>query len=152
MEPSRLNSWMQVVGLFALVASLIFVGLQMQQTHEIALAGQYQARADTAMNMYMTMQESGVDLLRTQTMPMEELAPLEQTSKINIAMWGWTQYENHHFQHQAGYLNDETWAGLRLRIQNLYDNCDVRPLFDANKKYMRASFIEYVESLGDECA
>ena len=43
MESSQLNNWMQVAGIFALVASLIFVGLQMQQTHEIALASQYQA-------------------------------------------------------------------------------------------------------------
>jgi hypothetical protein len=152
MEPSRLNSWMQVIGIFALVASLLFVGLQMKQTHEIALAGQYQARAETTMNMYMTMQESGVDMMQTQLVPMEELAPAERITKTNIAVWGWTKYENHHFQHQAGYLNEETWAGLKFRIQDLYNDCAVRPIFDGNKRYMRASFVEYVESLGDNCA
>ena len=152
MEPSRINSWMQVIGIFALVASLIFVGLQMKQTHEIALAGQYQARAETTMNMYMTMQESGVDMMRTQLVPMNELAPGEQSTRINIAVWGWTKYENHHFQYQAGYLNEETWAGLKLRLQDLYNDCDVRAVFDGNKRYMRASFVDYVESLGDECA
>jgi len=37
MDSGKLNDWMQVVGIFALVASLIFVGLQMKQTKEIAL-------------------------------------------------------------------------------------------------------------------
>jgi len=152
MEPSKLNSWMQVFGIFALVASLIFVGLQMKQTHEIALAGQYQARAETTMNMYMAMQESGVDMKRLQSQPMNELTPAERASMLNIAVWGWTKYENHHFQYQAGYLNEETWAGLKLRVRDLYDNCDARSVFDTNKRYMRASFVEYVESLSDQCA
>jgi len=36
MDSAKLNDWMQVVGIFALVASLVFVGLQMKQTQEIA--------------------------------------------------------------------------------------------------------------------
>ena len=36
MDAAKLNDWIQVIGIFALVASLIFVGLQMQQDREIA--------------------------------------------------------------------------------------------------------------------
>jgi hypothetical protein len=36
MDSSKLNDWLQVVGIFAVVASLIFVGLQMKQTDDIA--------------------------------------------------------------------------------------------------------------------
>ncbi len=35
MNAEKLNDWLQVIGIFALVASLIFVGLQMKQTEEI---------------------------------------------------------------------------------------------------------------------
>jgi hypothetical protein len=35
MDSARLNDWLQVIGIFALVASLIFVGLQMKQTQQI---------------------------------------------------------------------------------------------------------------------
>ena len=38
MDSAKLNDWLQVVGIFALVASLIFVGLQMRQDRQIALA------------------------------------------------------------------------------------------------------------------
>ena len=51
MNTSKLNDWMQVVGIFALVASLIFVGLQMKQTQEIALSDAYQSRAATVIDM-----------------------------------------------------------------------------------------------------
>lgn len=48
MNSAKLNDWLQVIGIFALVASLIFVGLQMKQTHAIALSEIYQGRAVAA--------------------------------------------------------------------------------------------------------
>lgn len=38
MDTSKLNDWLQVVGLFGVIASLIFVGLQMKQDRAIATA------------------------------------------------------------------------------------------------------------------
>jgi len=38
MDSAKLNDWMQVIGIFAVVASLIFVGLQMKQAQDIALS------------------------------------------------------------------------------------------------------------------
>ena len=38
----------ELIGITAIVASLIFVGLQMRQTHEIALVTLYQMRSDAA--------------------------------------------------------------------------------------------------------
>ena len=48
MDTAKLNDWMQVIGIFALVASLIFVGLQMRQEHEIARVMIYQSRASNS--------------------------------------------------------------------------------------------------------
>ena len=36
MDTAKLNDWMQVIGIFAVVASLIFVGLQLRQADEVA--------------------------------------------------------------------------------------------------------------------
>jgi hypothetical protein len=45
LDSAKLSDWLQVIGLFAVVASLIFVGLQMKQTDAIALSEIYQERA-----------------------------------------------------------------------------------------------------------
>ncbi len=45
LDSAKLSDWLQVVGLFAVVASLIVVGLQMKQTDAIALSAIYQERA-----------------------------------------------------------------------------------------------------------
>ena len=38
MDSSKLNEWVQVIGIFAVVASLVFVGIQVQQTEDIAIS------------------------------------------------------------------------------------------------------------------
>jgi hypothetical protein len=54
MDQRKLSDWLQIVGMFGVIASLLFVGLQMKQSHEIALATQYQARAEATMNLHLT--------------------------------------------------------------------------------------------------
>jgi hypothetical protein len=49
MDSAKLNDWLQVVGIFALVASLIFVGMQMRQAQRIAVADSYQQQAGTSL-------------------------------------------------------------------------------------------------------
>ena len=44
----------ELIGIAAIVASLIFVGLQMKQSQDIAIAAQYQSRADTAVEWYIS--------------------------------------------------------------------------------------------------
>lgn len=45
MDASRFQDWLQIAGLFGVIASLIFVGLEMRQNREIAIADIYQQRA-----------------------------------------------------------------------------------------------------------
>ena len=46
MDSAKLNDWMQVVGIFALVISLIFVGLQMRQDRVLAAVESTRSRSD----------------------------------------------------------------------------------------------------------
>ncbi len=80
MSSTRLNDWLQIVAMFALVGSLIFVGLQMRQAQEIALSQAYQARADQSIGITLAALESDT----TQSLhvkwiedPNAELAPAE---------------------------------------------------------------------------
>lgn len=45
MDSAKLNDWMQVVGILAVVGSLIFVGLQMRQDRNIAMAEALSSRS-----------------------------------------------------------------------------------------------------------
>jgi hypothetical protein len=47
MDLAKINDWMQIAGLFAVVASLIFVALQLQQDRSLAIVESTSSRADT---------------------------------------------------------------------------------------------------------
>ena len=47
MDSTKLNDWMQIIGIFAVVASLIFVGLQMRQDQQIAMSESYSSMTDS---------------------------------------------------------------------------------------------------------
>ncbi len=140
----------ELIGIAAIVASLIFVGLQMKQSQQIALADQYQARAEAAQDMYMSLQESGMSLLSI-AKPIDEMSPAERHTAENVSRWGWTQYDNHYYQYSLGFLDEESWHGLRPRIEEEYFFCDLRSVWEYMQRFLRPSFVEYVESLNDPC-
>ena len=41
MDSQKLNDWLQIIGLFGVIASLVFVGLQMRQSYKLALSDNY---------------------------------------------------------------------------------------------------------------
>ena len=141
MDPAKLNDWMQVVGIFAVVASLIFVGLEMRQSQKIALSAAYQARADSSMNLRMapleseTLQSAMAKVL-IHDKNLDQLTPEEY-----IALRGrWnaqlTYLENMHYQYVSGFITEEHWqtnraelAGMLRMIpewrRNMLKNCSV---------------------------
>ena len=58
MDSAKLNDWMQVIGIFAVVLSLIFVGLQMRQEQEIAIVDTYGSVAEAQMNLSVLVGEN----------------------------------------------------------------------------------------------
>ena len=44
MLTEKINDWLQIVGMVGIIGSLIFVGLQLKQSQDIAVAGQNQER------------------------------------------------------------------------------------------------------------
>ena len=62
MKREVVQDLVQFLGMIGIIGSLIFVGLQMQQTQQIAIAGQVQARAEMFVNRIMAGLEEGIRL------------------------------------------------------------------------------------------
>ena len=86
----------ELLGIAAIVASLIFVGLQMKQSHEIALAAQYQARAETVMALQLTSME--VDYVLQIPSLRNGLSEEISAKDINLQLWLWIAMDNHFYQ------------------------------------------------------
>ncbi len=61
MKKVSLDIWIQLLGMISIVASLIFVGLEMRQSQRIAIAGQQQSRAAITNSFVSTFLETGLD-------------------------------------------------------------------------------------------
>lgn len=111
-DTARIQDWIQIIATFGVIASLVFVGLQMQQTHEIALSTTYQNRTATAIGMNVgsisspefLLGVSKIYLNRASELTMPEAVALEwHIGSVLMIM------ENNHVQYQAGYLSEEHW-------------------------------------------
>jgi hypothetical protein len=112
LDTAKLNDWIQILGIFALVASLIFVGFQIRQTQEIAESEAYQNRAAAAVEL-QAMQASSPDFMSAMAKLYAgndgELTAQEKVTAEYFFGAEIMTIENVHFQFEAGYLPKEDW-------------------------------------------
>ena len=149
MKKVSLDTWIQLLGMFSVVAGLVFVGLEMRQSQRFALASQQQARMEVFTEMMNSLTESEVgfsDLIRG-----------EVTSESAVAAdnWGhsimWVA-ENDSLQYSLGLMDDSSWDVKMTRLQASLSTCEARRIFDLRKGGLRQEFVDLVESFPDECA
>ena len=154
MNTEKLNDWMQVVGIFALVASLVFVGVQLRQDRQIAKVEIYQSRASTVAET-LTAAASNSDALSAlaRTMvpgPVDEIrmagwaGPLSTQEYLLAYMQSQSLLalaDNSHFQYQEGFLPEEHWLSVRATLKNTFSRIPVfRSVFEMNQDGFRPAF------------
>jgi hypothetical protein len=119
MNSDKLNDWMQVVGIFAVVVSLIFVGFQLKQSQDIAIAGQNQERQSVALDYYSSLiqvdeivdyygaqhrehLDANIDIENRRSDRMIGLSYIRSRMRLSI-------YDNNHYQYQSGFMTIESW-------------------------------------------
>ncbi len=137
----------ELIGIVAIVASLLFVGLQLKQGHEIALATQYQARAEATQNLHL----AGIDADWTIPLLRNKVSDEVSARDINLWLWLWIQMDNHYYQYQSGFLEESAWQAQLQNIKEAYSFCNARFVYEWRKKGLRSEFVELVESGVDPC-
>jgi len=154
----------ELIGIAAIVASLIFVGLQMKQSQEIAAAAQYQERASFALEVYvnqtnnqMALESHGESAQRdflTAATPhgLDDWAEGLSTSEIGYHIVDSyiliTLVDNLFFQFESGFLDEESWTAYRARLKALLRyRPDFQELLSRTAPYWRTSFLDEVERI-----
>jgi len=160
MDSSKLNDWIQAVGIFAVVASLIFVGMQMKQSQDIAIAAQYQERYGVAMQFWQERMQHESIMLRTAENSIDKNGlPANMENPVDLVAFGillsdtrqvLLVFDNQHFQYESGFLTDDAWLGYRRGLKVLI----MRPLYQyvlrQDSSTFRHAFQEFCESLIEE--
>ena len=137
----------ELIGIASIVASLIFVGFQMRQNHEIALVTLYQMRADAARDVMIGMLES--DDLRDAFEKYEigEEPPdfgdvYSVQTYMNILL---NHFENAHFLYLRGFLTEEHWQSDVANLTGTLGQSVTREIWHEEKRYYRPSFVEAID-------
>ena len=154
MKKISLDSWVQLIGMLSVVAGLVFVGLEMQQSQKIALAGQQANRVQLFSSMMDANNEQGIDQQKLQLILSGQI-PMNKDYEW-VVMNGlhrmWWIYENDFLQNELGLMDENIWQAKRNAMEANYNFCEGRPVFDIRKNTLDSRLVELVESFPDECA
>lgn len=166
MKTDTMNDWLQIFGMVAIVASLVFVGLQLKQSQDIAIAAQYQARSDSLREQFSAMLESGpgmrvigtdllADIQAQENIPAEVKAwasnqPVEELAFRAIGAYiSLKSYDNLYFQYQSGFLSEEAWHAMRVQLKQGIEEPRtwMRGTFEENPEIWRKSYRTLIQEL-----
>ena len=153
MKKVSIDVWIQLLGMVGIIASLIFVGLEMRQTQRIAIAGQQQARASANMDLLNAFIESGFDhqaIVWDGTFDYDLSG--EEIIFRNSLHSAWHMYENDFYSYTQGLMDDSTWSAKLAGIERIYNICIGREIYDSRAPIFSEEFRQVIESLSDECA
>lgn len=161
MDSAKINDWMQVVGIFCVMASLVFVGLQMQQDRKIALAGQYQDRSAVAVEVWNGMAQSEYDILLLGSSAIakpwwaetfgDSMTPHEAGTAIISVRRSFVVLDNHHYQYELNFYDEKTWQSFRGHLQDFMSRNPVaRAMVRNQPEIFRPEFLAICEQIVDE--
>ena len=148
MDTAKLHDWLQITALFGVIGSLVFVGLEMQQARQIAIADIYQQRA--AMVIALQTSQYSAEQYRPvlnkiasgQQLNTEEMRLLQYTN------YPWISYvENVHFQYQVGFLSEEQWESSRNGLRQRVSFSQFQDWWSRERSNWRASFAREIDKL-----
>ncbi len=150
-DTSKINEWLQVVGMFGVIASLIFVGLQMKQTQLIALSSTYQARSDATVESLVAAISSPEFLSASAKIyanKSDELTMQEAVAWEYFLGADMTLFENNHQQYEMGFLSEEHWQRNVAELKCKFELPLNRQMM--GNWFYRESFMNVIEEIVDQ--
>ena len=118
MKKVSLDTWIQLLGMAGIIVSLIFVAMQMRQSHRFALAAQQQARMEVFVDAVNTMSETGVSFQDFQINGSSEENKIEVENFLHQLWW---VHENDFLQYNLGLMDESIWEAKFRAIGFLYN-------------------------------
>ena len=138
------------LGVLGVIGSLIFVGLELRQTQRIALADMEQRRSEQNTDRALAFLTGEAEAYaNSRGRSLSQLSSKKRFLREMHWEWATQMQQNTLFQYEEGFISDSQWEIIAARILQSWNNCSSRELYDEN--YLETAFIEYLETLPDEC-
>jgi len=131
------------LGVIGIIGSLLFVGLELRQSHRIALADQIQSRNAMLSNFIISPLNGNAMALKMWPEPKGTLTEEEQLVRTQILRHRVLTGTNAWQQFELGLLSPEAWQQAERRTRGIWDDCSTR---DIALSTFTGSLINYAEN------
>ena len=125
MISKKTREWIEIVGIFSVFVSLLFVGFQLKQAQDIALSDAYHARAELSISLRTAPFQSPTLLSAMSKRSQRQELSAEEAYALNRFINLQLIYiENVHYQFERGFIPDDQWesnfSGLKRILSDPY--------------------------------
>lgn len=148
MQSEKLNDWLRILGMAGIIASLVFVGLQLKQSQDIAIANQYQARLDSGIaakgNLLQSaaLMEVAKKIRSGEQLDQFDITVLDLSVSQLYGIW-----ESNHFQYVSGFISEEHWQGVLREMNKSLGDFHMAEYWERNRHSYRMSFAEIIDTM-----
>ena len=124
MRKIDIQDLIQLLGMIGIIGSLVFVGLEMRQSHRIALAAQHQARSEMFMDQVNVHTEAGLTF--------RDYANEERYAGLNGLWAASIVFENDFVQYELGLMEEDLWEKKKAVIRTLSRFCEMADIWPSD--------------------
>ncbi len=148
MKKIDISQTINILANVGVVLSLIFVGVQIQQSRQIAVADIYQQRTALLLQSFYSAVPAETEFRAwmkdsaDEPLTAEERYALTNRYAARIAYW-----ENNHLQYQIGLLPEEQWEASKNSIRGQAERQVFIDTWERERFQLRRSFVDEVDRI-----
>jgi len=147
MTLEEFNYIAEIVASVAVIASLIYVGLQVRQNTEATQVSTSQAFVSThgEIVLQISREKEFTDIFYRGLSGLSNLDDSETVAFTAWAIHAFRAWESFYFQWQDGVLDDRLWPGWKTQFCDLFRNPGIREIWGARNHQLSEEFHEFVD-------
>jgi hypothetical protein len=143
MKKINVDTWIQLIGMLGVLVGLVFVGLELQQSQQIAVANALQGRNQMQSNYLLAPLEGQLQALELRpAQDYQKLNPTQLLIRQQLILHRSVTITNAWQQYSFGLLTEDAWQVPAGRARDMYNICQERPWVTAS---FTPSLIAYAE-------
>ena len=142
---------LELIGFISVIASLVFVGMEIRQNTTAVRGSTNQAISDQASELYLTIATdrnlAGLVKKLYDDVPKEDFDSIDEMQLFLTVMTGLRRVENIYLQLEDNILDDRAFDRIGL---SFYRSKYGRQIWDENKQFFDRNFVPFFEELLDK--
>jgi hypothetical protein len=124
MNWDALGALAEIIGAVGVIASLLFLALQIRQNSKVVAANTFQSISSTSADVSIRIAENE-DLARLLRLALTDSDSLDNDEQMRVEMlWrgAFRNYEHYYYQYVAGTLDPDVWSGYLETMLSMLDS------------------------------